>query len=420
MSDPRIPSPYGGPDQRRPSDPFADAETDAGVDAILRDDALLDALGRGELPATYRADVTARLLTTWRDDLDEGLPPLRSAEAEAPVLLAPARDDDTEVFRSPWGDSGDDTAQLPRLFSDGVSDPDRIDESVRSAFVAAGYARPTEQLPPVRPSEAATEQFQPSFDRLPPAVEEKPVTTLGERRPRRRRFDRVVVATAAVAAVLAAGSAGSVAAAATAHPGDKLWPISRVVYAERARSIEASEEAHASLQKAREALERGDTGAAQRYYDEAQQKLDENVREGSDEADRLADDLETTAAIPDFPVVPGSRWNPSTAAPSSSAGSSSSSDPSARSKWKRNRPRDGRGSTQATPPGTSTVPTPPTGATTPTNPGPTTGAPDPEPSTQNPEPTPTETQSPDPVPTEAPSTGGSSPAEPEAESAPAE
>ncbi|GAA0226775.1 hypothetical protein [Cryptosporangium japonicum] len=411
MSDHRIPSPYGGPDHRRPADPFADAETDAGVDAILRDDALLDALGRGELPATYRADVTARLLTTWRDDLDEGLPPLHAAEAPAPVLLAPAREDDTDVLPL-----FDDTAQLPPF-----SDPDRIDESVRSAFVAAGYARPTEQLPPVRPSEAATEQFRASFDELPPADDKPPVTELGRRGPgRRRRFDRVVVATAAVAAVLAAGSAGSVAAAATAHPGDTLWPISRVVYAERARSIEASEDAHVSLRKAREALERGDTDAAQRYYDEAQQKLDQNVREGSDEADRLSQDLETTAAIPDFPVVPGSRWNPSTAAPSSSAGSSSSSDPSGQSKWKRQRQREGRSSSQASPPGTSTVPTPTTGGATPTNPGPTTGAPDPEPSTQSPEPTPTETKSPDPVPTAEPSTGGTAPAEPGAESAPAE
>ncbi|MFG1926201.1 hypothetical protein [Cryptosporangium sp. NPDC048952] len=389
---------------------FHDADTDAGVDAILRDDALLDALGRGELPATYRADVTARLLTTWRDDLDEGLPPLRLAEAPTSMLLAPAREDDTDVLPL-----FDDTAQLPAF-----ADPDRIDESVRSAFVAAGYARPTEQLPPVRPSEAATEQFQPSFDRLPPAGDEKPVADLGRRRVRRRRFDRVVVATAAVAAVLAAGSAGSVAAAATAHPGDKLWPISRVIYAERARSIEASQEAHTSLQKAREALDRGDTDAAQRYYDEAQQKMDESVREGSDEADRLAQDLETTAAIPDFPAVPGSRWNSPSASPSTSGGSNSP-DSSARSKWQRN-PRGGRGTSQATPPGTSTVPTPTTGggSTAPTDPNPTTGAPDPDPTTQSPEPPP-ETRSPDPEPSsEQPSTAepdDQAPAEQGAESA---
>jgi ribosomal protein S20 len=429
MTDPRGPNQYGRSEHQGPADPFADSEPDAGVDAILRDDALLDALARGELPAAYRADITARALTNWRDDIDEGLPPLRAADLPSPVLLATPRDnssDDTDVLFAPLRDLGaDDTAQLPLLLNEGASGPDRIDESVRSAFVAAGYARPTEQLPPVRPNDEPTQQFPASFDRLPPAdADDAPVTGLSSRRVRRRRFDRVVVATAAVAAVLAAGSAGSVAAAATARPGDTLWPISRVVYAERARSIEASQDAHASLQKARAAAERGDADAAQRYYAEAQQKLDEQVREGSDEADRLAHDLETTAAMPEFPVVPGSPWSSPGAAPSTSSGGSTSTNPSARSRWQRGNPRGGS-TAQATPPPPGTTPAPPPTTGGPTDPAPTTGAPNPDPTTQAPEPTPTDgTTSPDPVPSDGPSAESTpepqTPAEPGADAVPAE
>ena len=73
MTGTRGPNAHGA-HQDRLADPFDD-ESDAAVDAILSDDALLDALARGHLPAGYRADVTARLLTLWRDDVDEGLPP---------------------------------------------------------------------------------------------------------------------------------------------------------------------------------------------------------------------------------------------------------------------------------------------------------------------------------------------------------
>ena len=396
-------SPY--PDSPYPDFPYADSEPEAGVDALLRDDALLDALGRGELPATYRADVTARLLTGWRDDLDEGLPPLSGTGHQAPVLLATVPTD-----RDGESPTSDATDVLPRLLADGFSDdttpipaltdPDRIDESVRSAFVAAGYARPADELPPVRATDAPTHEFAASFDRLPPVGDDTTVTRLGGRRPRRRRFDRVVVAVAATAAIVAAGSAGSVAAAATAHPGDTLWPISRVVYADRARSIEASEQAHASLEKARDAMERGDTEAAKRYLADAQEKLDAQVREGSDEAEQLAEDLQTMTAIPELQPEPGDpAYSPGTD-PSSG---STPTNPSARSRWQHRNPRGGTtATTQPSAPTTTQAPTP----DQPTNPAPTTGQPDPGPTTQAPDPTPSEAPAtPDPVPTEEPSSG---------------
>ncbi|SHN35823.1 hypothetical protein [Cryptosporangium aurantiacum] len=376
MSESRGPSTHDVPDHEG----FADPESEAGVDAILHDDALLDALGRGELPASYRDDVAARLLTGWREDLDDGL------LSPAPMLLATVDtestpQDDTEVlslFR-------DDTTPLPVF-----TDPDRIDESVRSAFVAAGYARPAGEYPT-----EPTPQLPPSFDEAPPPSEP------ADRRSRRRRLDRVVVAVAATAAIVAAGSAGSVAAAATAHPGDRLWPISRVIYAERARSIVASEEGHASLEKAREAIRRGDPVAARRYLEEAQEKLDTQVREGSDEADELAQELQITATLPEFRSPYG---DPRRAGADPSTSGGATTGPSPRSRWERNGdPRRGPGSTSTTPSPGST----PSTAPRPTDPAPTTEAPTQGPT--EPGPTPSEPgNTPDPQPTETISNGGSS------------
>jgi len=52
---------------------------------VLSDDALLDALARGELPAGSRGDSTARLLLGWRSDLVTALPPA----AEPPTVQMP-------------------------------------------------------------------------------------------------------------------------------------------------------------------------------------------------------------------------------------------------------------------------------------------------------------------------------------------
>ncbi|MFI5957867.1 hypothetical protein [Cryptosporangium sp. NPDC051539] len=388
-------SAHGVPDRHGLVDPFDD-EADPAVDAILRDNALLDALGRGELPATYRADVTARLLTGWRDDVDRGLPPLSVPDSRSPVLLTTA-DDATEFlarytdeaatdmlprvdgYREPGGyhehrgyhdrngyhgshdvdvdGFGEATTPLP-LFRE----PDRIDEAARSAFVAAGYARPSAELRStdhLRAGDEPTEQF---------AKPESPVATFdgpggdgddtggthrNGRRPRRRKYDRVVVAVAATAAILAAGSAGSVAAAATAHPGDTLWPISRVVYADRAKSIVASEEAHASLRKAREAMQRGDTDAARRYVAEAKDKLDHHVRDGSDEADALAADLhETTTSMPG--IDPDGTITDS---PSTAGTDNPSTNASTRSRWQRHQ-RGGRNGSQSASPSAAPTPSP--------------------------------------------------------------
>jgi hypothetical protein len=80
------------------------------------------------------------------------------------------------------------------------------------------------------------------------------------------------VCVAAAVGVIAAGSIGSVAAASVAEPGSPLWPITRVVYTERAQSLEARESALSNLKKAQQA-------AAKRKPDEAKHLLDEALKQ---------------------------------------------------------------------------------------------------------------------------------------------
>lgn len=193
----------------------------------------------------------------------------------------------------------DATVQLPVY-----SGSDRIDESFRTAFVAAGLAKPGAGYPGPNPLVDPARQpgtgVEASGDPAEAAGDESERGL--RRRSRRRRLDRVVAAAAAVAAVLAAGSAGSVTAASTARPGDTLWPISRVIYADRARSIEASEDAHTALAQAREAAARGDTETTRRHLQRAREKLHE-VRRGTDEAHQVMKDFRSTTAMADA-VVP--------------------------------------------------------------------------------------------------------------------
>jgi outer membrane biosynthesis protein TonB len=155
------------------------------ADAVLRDDALLDALGRGELLPEYGDDATAKLLLAWRDDVA-------------------------------------DTAGLP-------------DMAPAAPVRSIGTAR----------------------------VPEQPVAG-------RRRFHLSRrMAIAAAFAAFAAGSVGSVAAAGVAEPGSPLWPITKVVYEDRAKSVEAREGALSLLREAREAAERNDPERAQELLNTA-------------------------------------------------------------------------------------------------------------------------------------------------------
>jgi hypothetical protein len=249
------------------------------ADAVLRDDALLDALGRGELLPEYGDDAAARMLLAWRDDIADtaGLPESK------PVVPVRARSIGTAKVPPPRSPREDDAAEQPRRL------------------------------------------FHP------------------------RMSGRVAVA-AAVAAI-AAGSAGSVAAASVAEPGSPLWPITKVVYEDRAKSVEARESSLELLREARQAADRNDPVRARRLLTVALREAgDVDDKDDKNKIEDEADAVRAQLAALDEPVTsPSPSASPQAPAPSASP-------------------------TPEPPPSPSEAPVPP--------------PPDPEPSSQPPSPTP--------------------------------
>nr|WP_052479318.1 anti-sigma-D factor RsdA [Kibdelosporangium sp. MJ126-NF4]CEL23600.1 FIG00997706: hypothetical protein [Kibdelosporangium sp. MJ126-NF4]CTQ93137.1 FIG00997706: hypothetical protein [Kibdelosporangium sp. MJ126-NF4] len=93
------------------------------------------------------------------------------------------------------------------------------------------------------------------------------VATVTAARSARRRRPRMLVPVAAAAAVLAMAFAGVGMAARGAEPGDPLWGLSKVLYADHARSVEAAKSVRTDLNDAQQALERG-------RVDEAKDRLE--------------------------------------------------------------------------------------------------------------------------------------------------
>ncbi|WP_181775996.1 anti-sigma-D factor RsdA [Amycolatopsis pittospori] len=84
---------------------------------------------------------------------------------------------------------------------------------------------------------------------------------------------RLLVPVAAAAAVLAIAFAGTGLAAKDAQPGDTLWGLTKVLYADHARSVEAAAAAKIDLEKANLALAGGRLDDARKALDEAQAAL---------------------------------------------------------------------------------------------------------------------------------------------------
>lgn len=84
---------------------------------------------------------------------------------------------------------------------------------------------------------------------------------------------RLLVPVAAAAAVLAIAFAGTGLAAKGAQPGDTLWGLTKVLYADHARSVEAAAAAKLDLEMANLALAGGRLDEARRALDEAQVAL---------------------------------------------------------------------------------------------------------------------------------------------------
>ena len=98
------------------------------------------------------------------------------------------------------------------------------------------------------------------------------------RRPRRRRHP-VLGPVAAAVAVLVIAFSGVGLAAASAQPGDRLWPLTQVLYADHVRSLEAAIAVRAELADAQTALTaltaltRGDTARARHSLARARAQL---------------------------------------------------------------------------------------------------------------------------------------------------
>lgn len=123
---------------------------------------------------------------------------------------------------------------------------------------------------------------------------------------------RLLVPVAAAAAVLAIAFAGTGLAAKDAQPGDTLWGLTKVLYADHAQSVEAAAAAKLDLEKANLALAGGRLDDARKALDEAQAALsrvtDEENRDQLLEQHRQ---LSAQLQNPGQPPLPPDQQSPS-------------------------------------------------------------------------------------------------------------
>lgn len=212
-------------------------------------------------------------------------------------------------------------------------------------------------------------------------------------RPQRRRRHLVSIAAAAAIVVLSAGGVG--VGAQSAEPGDTLWGVSRVLYSERAESLEAAERVEVRIAEARDALASGRPEVAAQALAQAQAELDGvRAEEGQAQLAEVQSFLQAKAretppgqrtepgtplaSDPTRPVPPGAAGgDPRTGAPTTSADppvsptSDGSPEPSVDPRTLRD---PGSGAASSDVPTSSTAPAPPgqgEGTQDPTTPTPT-------------------------------------------------
>jgi hypothetical protein len=183
------------------------------------------------------------------------------------------------------------------------------------------------------------------------------VVTVQAAKVRRKRRPRLLVPIAAAAAVLAIAFAGVGLAARDAQPGDTLWALTKVLYAEHARSVEAASEVREDLREAEAALTDGRVAEAKSKLDDAHAALP-TVSHEDGQADLEAQHASLLAQLPGNPngeAGPPPAPDPTTK-PNPGSGSS-----------------DGSGSSESpSVPPTDTSPSTPPDSTSPTEPPPST------------------------------------------------
>ncbi|MGQ0837573.1 anti-sigma-D factor RsdA [Actinokineospora sp.] len=141
------------------------------------------------------------------------------------------------------------------------------------------------------------------------------IATVFAARARKRRRPRLLVPFAAAAAVLAIAFTGASLAAQDAVPGDPLWGLTKVLYADHARSVEAAANVRQDLSIAQTALAEGKLAEAKSKLEEAQKDLSVVATEDG-KADLTAQHADLMAKLPGSPadgVIPPPSANPSTA-----------------------------------------------------------------------------------------------------------
>ena len=149
------------------------------------------------------------------------------------------------------------------------------------------------------------------------------VVARAQRPPPRRRPVLVPFAAAAMAVIAFLGLGLGAKAAA---PGDTLWPVTQVLYAEHAQSVEAAVEVRTKLAEAEEALQDGRPAAAEAALRQVERELSV-VEDGEGRAALLVQrDTLVGRLGPDAPPpTAGSSTSP---APSQQLGPSAAADPS--------------------------------------------------------------------------------------------
>ncbi|MFC5286136.1 anti-sigma-D factor RsdA [Actinokineospora guangxiensis] len=140
------------------------------------------------------------------------------------------------------------------------------------------------------------------------------VITAGTRRQRR---PRLLVPFAAAAAVLAIAFTGAGLAARDAQPGDTLWGLTKVLYTDHARSVEAAANVREDLAAADAALAEGNLAQARTVLMEAEQELPA-VAMGDGRDDLVARHRDLASRLPGIPadgVQPPPVADPTTVVP---------------------------------------------------------------------------------------------------------
>jgi hypothetical protein len=150
--------------------------------------------------------------------------------------------------------------------------------------------------------------------------------TVHAARMQRKRRPRLLVPIAAAAAVLAIAFAGVGLAARDAQPGDTLWALTKVLYADHARSVEAAQAVKDDLRDAKAALADGNIDVAKSKLEDAHAALP-TVLPDDGRNDLQAEHTSLMAQLPGNPSdqagSPPSP-DPSTAPNAGSSGSSGS------------------------------------------------------------------------------------------------